>query len=36
MLPIVDQQALIGVSKRVHDLTLGASGGIRLHDTWKS
>lgn len=36
VLPIVDQQALIGVSKRVHDLTLGASGGIRLHDTWKS
>ncbi|MER6345956.1 ABC transporter substrate-binding protein [Streptomyces sp. NPDC001595] len=36
VLPIVDQEALIGVSGRVHDLTLGASGGVRLHDTWKS
>lgn len=36
VLPIVDQQALVGVSKRIHDLTFGASGGIRLHDTWKS
>ncbi len=36
VLPIVDQEALIGVSDRVHDLTLGASGGVRLHDTWKS
>ncbi|MFJ9746584.1 ABC transporter substrate-binding protein [Streptomyces chartreusis] len=36
VLPIVDQEALIGVSDRVHDLTLGASGGVRLHDTWKN
>ncbi|WP_328445679.1 ABC transporter substrate-binding protein [Streptomyces sp. NBC_00386] len=36
VLPIVDQEALFGVSERVHDLTPGASGGVRLHDTWKS
>jgi peptide/nickel transport system substrate-binding protein len=35
VVPIVDQEALIGVSRQVHDLTPGASGGIRLHDTWK-
>lgn len=36
VLPIVDQEALIGVARTVHGLTLGASGGVRLHDTWKS
>ncbi|MFG2472375.1 ABC transporter substrate-binding protein [Streptomyces canus] len=36
VLPIVDQEALIGVAESVHGLTLGASGGVRLHDTWKS
>ncbi|MER6706301.1 ABC transporter substrate-binding protein [Streptomyces fumanus] len=35
VVPIVDQEALIGVSRHVHGLTPGASGGIRLHDTWK-
>ncbi len=35
VVPIVEQQALIGVSPKVHGLSLGASGGVRLHDTWK-
>ncbi|MFF5306604.1 ABC transporter substrate-binding protein [Streptomyces sp. NPDC013161] len=36
VVPIVDLESLVGVSRRVHGLTLGASGGISLHDTWKS
>ncbi|MFJ6539441.1 ABC transporter substrate-binding protein [Streptomyces sp. NPDC091385] len=36
VLPIVDQETLVGVAGGVHGLTLGASGGVRLHDTWKS
>ncbi|MET9592087.1 ABC transporter substrate-binding protein [Streptomyces sp. NPDC006516] len=33
--PLVDLEAAVGVSSRVHGLRLGASSGIQLHDTWK-
>ncbi|MEW2162112.1 ABC transporter substrate-binding protein [Streptomyces sp. NPDC007084] len=36
VIPIVDQVALVGVSAHVHDLRLGASGGVQLHDAWKN
>jgi peptide/nickel transport system substrate-binding protein len=36
VLPITDLETQIGVSRRVHGLSLGASGGVHLHDTWKS
>ncbi|MCZ0983327.1 ABC transporter substrate-binding protein [Streptomyces diastatochromogenes] len=36
VLPLVDQETRIGVSRRVHGLTVGASGGVQLHDVWKS
>ncbi|MEB8337521.1 ABC transporter substrate-binding protein [Streptomyces endophyticus] len=35
VVPIADQETLIGTSRQVHGLTIGASGGVQLHDTWK-
>jgi peptide/nickel transport system substrate-binding protein len=35
VVPIVDQETLIGASRRVHGLSIGASGGVQLHDAWK-
>ncbi|GAA2301456.1 ABC transporter substrate-binding protein [Streptomyces kunmingensis] len=35
VVPIADQETLIGASGQVHGLTIGASGGVQLHDTWK-
>ncbi|MFI6224437.1 hypothetical protein ACIBEH_28075 [Nocardia salmonicida] len=36
VVPIVDQQSVLGVRTAVHDLRFAGAGDVHLHDTWKS